>query len=398
MPDFHISPKAPLMFRDGRPFGTSDNIADTLVFPLPSTIAGAIRTAWAESQNNFDYHSNAEKLLKKQVLGPILTSSRNGDTGLLFPAPADSLCLKVEENDSKRIYRLRPLEINNKEEGVDLPKDALLPVFLDTGSEKNKSKPANDPPHFWHQQKMVDWLANDTSNELEAETQGVSTLPIEIRTHVAIEPKTQTSKDAHLYQTAGLDFSSQRIRQNDDAEHKGWTDNEFGLLVNFQDDFPDSYRTIGGEARLGHIEKKEDLWPEQCPAPLVQAFIKTKGFRLILATPAIFDNGWLPNWLDKKTLQGTFGNLKVQLRAASIPRWQAGTSWDMTKSRGGKGMRTAHRLVPAGSVYWFEILSGSPAELSERWLTSISDCRDNDGFGLVLPGIWSMQTKSKETL
>ena len=395
MPEYLITPKAPLVFRDGKPFGTTENMADTLNFPLPSTISGALRTAWAESQSDgFDYSKDAKKLTGKRVLGPLLVKSNNqGQHTPLFPAPADSLCLNSVKTGSSQICRLHPDTLASDDEGTDLPHNDLIPVFLDTG---NKSKPANNPPAFWTLGAMTEWLAEDKARELDASQQGVRSLPVEVRTHVTIKPETQTAKDGHLFQTAGIDFSHQRNSTDTPGETPqfGWQDGYYSLVSWFQEELPNTCRTIGGEARLGQIQACPGLWPE-CPPELADALIHTNSFRLILATPAIFNKGYLPGFLDDN-LRGELGNLPVQLKAVATPRWQAGTSWDMadSKSKHGKAMRTTQRLVPAGAVYWFDILENKTgAELQEHWLTSISDERNNDGFGLILPGVWTKNSK-----
>lgn len=390
MPDYLITPKAPLVFRDGKPFGATEEmaIAETIPFPLPSTIAGAIRTAWAESQESrYDYVNNKEKLIKKRVLGPLLirTHIEKSTSEVLYPTPADSLCLNEEKDKTgKIIARLYPDNISEKDAGTDLP-DKLLPVFLDSES---KAKPAKDAPKYWTQEAIISWLKDETQ-EIDAKQQ-IAALPIETRTHVGINYQTKSNLKSHLFHTSGLDFSQTQ------KEQLGWHEYQYGLLSWFQEEIPETYRTIGGEARLGHIQQQQNLWPS-CPPELSKAYINSKSFRVILATPAIFNNGYLPEWLDDE-LKGKLGNLQVQLRAVSIARWQAGTSWDMadSKSKKGKGMRAIKRLAPAGSVYWFDILNGGQgAELTEHWLTSISDEREKDGYGLILPGIWNKSNSRK---
>ncbi len=395
MINYHITPKSPLIFRDGKPFGTEDNIADTLPFPLPSTLAGALRTAWAESENlDYTKAEDIAKIKKKAVYGPMLTCTENSVTTLLFPAPADSICLNDGESGNK-IYRLKPENIDDAtetmEEGTDLP-DGLLPVFL---SNDNKGKPAKDSPKFWHFDNMLDWLKDDSVCELSAKDQGIQNLPIETRTHVSIDATTHTAKPGHLFQTAGLDFSRQRKTRLTHKKEWGWEAAEYGIACAFQEEIPDDYRTIGGESRLGHIQKNEKLIPE-CPQELSATLATAKYFRLILVTPAIFKKGYLPDWLDETTMQGTFRNMKLKLKAVSVPRWQAGISWDMAatgekhNSKKGKGMRSLKRLAPAGTVYWFEKESGS-FDAQGFWLTSISDehSHEQDGYGLTLPGIWT---------
>lgn len=383
MAEYLILPKAPLMFRDGRPFGAEAGIAETLTFPRPSTVAGALRTAWAESCDQFDYKSGKQQLLAKHVCGPLLAEIDEHGIDVLLPTPADSVCLT--DKGEARIYRLKPGTIDCVTEGTDLPHSELLPVFLQGG---NNGKPEKNAPAFWYLKQFTDWLVDDFIQPFATAGQGVTAPPVEIRSHVAIEPTTQTSKTGHLYQTTGIDFSERRLSQSRDDPQRGWKQTHYGLLSRFSDDIPETFRTIGGEARLGHIRKCEKLWPE-CPQELTNKLNATRTFRLILITPAIFDNGYLPGFVDPKTLEGKLGSLELRLKAAAVPRWQAGTSWDMLEGGKGQGMRKVQRLAPAGSVYWFEVSQGNAGELSNYWLQSVSDQRANDGYGLAVPGIWT---------
>jgi CRISPR-associated protein Cmr3 len=395
MSEYLLTPKAPLVFRDGKPFGTNDNQADTLPFPLPSTVAGAIRTAWAESQPAFDYNNpaNIKSLLNKRVAGPLLlqTDATSGTQEICFPAPADSTCIKSVADDKDWVHRLYPKSNNSTlDEGSDLP-DGLLPVML---MQPVKGKVSSTAPRYWKHHALTEWLSSKTSEPTAAAPMGPLGLPQEVRTHVAIAPDHATSLQGHLFQTAGLDFGrSQRVSKHPDGSHKhsGWNNTEYQLVSYFSEDLPATARTLGGEARLIQIERKAGLWPS-CHPSLKAALLQRKSFRMVLATPAIFTNGYLPSWLNPQTLEGKLGKcpLTVKLRAAAIPRWQAGISWDMTASdsKKGKGMRGVQRLVPAGAVYWFDIIEGDSASLIDCWLISISDERANDGYGLILPGIW----------
>ena len=401
MYEYKITPKAPLMFRDGKPFGVEENIADTLSFPLPSTISGAIRTAWAEAQSdNFNYQAKKKALLNKLVLGPLLTQSNYNDKGeihtaVLFPAPADALCLNTDAG--KKVYRLSPKELG-KGEGTDID-NSLLPVFLDKSA--SKAKPAQDADKFWTLEQISQWQSTENSGVTQAIN--ISLLPKKVRTHVAIKQSTGAAESGLLFQTAGLDFGEIKTSLNPERmADTGWGDSHYGLLSCFQEEIPSTYRTIGGEARLAHIEKTDGLWPD-CPKALATGLINsTNGFRLTLVTPAIFRNGSIPSFIDSKTFEGELGPLKVRLKAMVVPRWQAGTSWDMAESgsQSGKGMRSIKRLVPAGSVYWFEIIAGHSSELIHQWLISMADTnedhfeRQNDGFGLAIPGVWDIQNST----
>ena len=396
MYDYHITPKQPLIFRDGKPFGTSDNaLAETWPFPQPSTISGAMRTAWAESQNkDYSKKEDIKAIKRKAVCGPLLTCHKEGETPqLLFSTPADSICLSNKTDQTNYIYRLSPEKLAEGQ-GTDLH-EKLSPVFLNNAP---KDKPAKNAPLFWHYDKMLKWLKHDNLLEnIPAKPQGIEALPVELRTHVSINPETQTAKAGHLFQTAGLDFGKQQ--KNPEKKYQkqgGWVEHEYGLACSFQEEIPDTLRTIGGESRLGKIEKLDGLIPK-CPQTLITAISKAKAFRLILATPAIFKKGYLPEWISPETMEGSCRGMTLRLHAVSVKRWQPGTSWDMasSESKNGKGMRSLQRLTPAGTVYWFEVLSGV-MDADGFWLTSISDQRECDGYGLTLPGVWNIPENMKE--
>lgn len=96
MTSYFIDPKAPLLFGDGRPFGATE-CAETLPFPLPSTVAGAMRTAYAE-QRGMAFAGSRETLLSLPIAGPLLASrslaNPQGDLEVYLPKPADAVYLQ----------------------------------------------------------------------------------------------------------------------------------------------------------------------------------------------------------------------------------------------------------------------------------------------------------------
>ena len=120
-----------------------------------------------------------------------------------------------------------------------------------------------------------------------------------------------------------------------------------------------------------------------------------KRIRLVLATPAIFSHGWLPGWLilNEDSLIGAPEDapdgLKLKLISACTDRWKPISGWSLEKGR--RGPKAIRRLVPAGSVYFFEVLSGDAENLVKKfWLRSVCDEDQDrrDGFGLAVWGLW----------
>lgn len=415
MTTYLLDPKAPLLFRDGRPFGDAER-AETLPFPLPSTLVGAFRTAYGDARG-LNFATQKDEVLKFRLAGPLLARRTfGGAVEPLFPKPADAVYFK--EETGLRAVRLAPRAIGPESgEGTDLEDVApgLLPLHLPSDS---KSKPAPGAA-FWHLEDFTAWLADDQATDIPAERLGAKPLPVDIRTHAALQPAldgrpaTFASRDGYLFQTAGLDFGPRR-QEPPPGEYKGWEGEEHGLLVRVALDGAapppslNGLRTVGGERRPAWIAQcpdGADPWPT-FPKALRDAFTpEAKGVRLTLVTPALFKQGWRPGWLDEN-LEGTppgCSGLKLKLRAAALDRWQAFSGWDMQPNtphdkRPGGAARAVRRMVPAGAVYWFDILpnpkidAAAQAALIEKlWLASLCD-QDHDrrdGFGLAVPGVWS---------
>jgi CRISPR-associated protein Cmr3 len=239
------------------------------------------------------------------------------------------------------------------------------------------------------------------------------------RTHVKIDRKLGSAEDEMLFRTVGLDLSlkgrSQGIRLAVRVESEGvfLGDKSLGALVAEMDCFG----TIGGERRLAHwmIEKPDkqansaEMQPKAFEGPQIGwSFSKkicesldkqkngNKRVRLVLATPAVFYQGWLPGWLEfnGESIESTPNKiiplgLKLKLISACFDRWRPISGWSLEKGR--CGPKKIKRLVPAGSVYFFEILEGDASALAKNlWSKSVCDDEQDrrDGFGLALWGIW----------
>ena len=119
--------------------------------------------------------------------------------------------------------------------------------------------------------------------------------------------------------------------------------------------------------------------------------------RMVLATPGMFQGGWLPGWIDGRSYEGIIPGTgtRVTLRAAAVGRWAAVSGFSMEKAAGKFGRRPIRRVAPAGSVYYLEQTGGEPLPVDKVWLQPVSDVQDGvfdaarDGFGLALWGLWT---------
>jgi CRISPR-associated protein Cmr3 len=140
---------------------------------------------------------------------------------------------------------------------------------------------------------------------------------------------------------------------------------------------------IGGEGKIVKIEKKES--DNQLMTLMDINFkFENKIFKLYFATSAIFENGWLPRWVNKSTFEGEYKGIKVKLVSCAIGKFNLIGGWDLANNR----PKPMYKAVPAGSVYYFKILDDTPAEKIKEvfHLKNISDINLEEGFGLSLLG------------
>jgi CRISPR-associated protein Cmr3 len=370
MNTYQITPLAPLVFRSGKPFGTETR-ADGGSLPLPSSVAGMLRTASADAKG--EAYSPG---LRNVPAGALLTR-REKDGGLtpLFPKPADALYL--EEDKKTRLIRCSPRSLD-KDCGCDLP-GGLLPVRME---EKIDGKPVPGAA-FWTLRHLEQWGKGLKIDFDAIDTEGEKLPQADLRTHVALDAHTRAAESGKLFQTGSLDLAPQK-------KGDGWADSELVFLARSTAAIHDGLVNFGGERRLARLTQIDGGWP-RCPDDLQAGIENARGLRLTLATPAIFAKGYLPDWLDEN-LQGAppgCPGLTLKLRAAAVERWLPVSGWDLAAW----APRAMRKAVATGAVYWFEIVGGNLAEAAEKlWLAALSDEEQDrlDGFGLALPAPWQV--------
>jgi CRISPR-associated protein Cmr3 len=393
-----VTPLDPFIARDSRPFG-SGNKARTLGWPYPSVIAGSLRSMLGKLSGGFT-NERVQELKEVQVRGPFPCSGEE----VYFPRPLDIL---VRE---KTLYPVRPVpqESFPSGSGTDLPEGVGLAMPEGVGDEDFKPSPV---PAFWSYEKILAWLFK--TEGLLSTPDGNSTwgkgfmpgLKQEDRVHVGIDPQTGASEEGMIFSTSGLDFVGGNPRE-------GYIDLGMALDVRTENkDFRSILSTLdelhpaGGERRLSRWQSTEgeDRAPWICPSTLRNVLQASGGLvRMMLVSPAVFSDGWRPGWLHRKESgqetcwEGTppglssGSGLKLRLVSAVTGRWVPVSGWLIEKGKT-SGPKPLRRMVPAGSVYFFEVTGGDPLELEKLWLQSVCDDRQDrlDGFGLSLWGSWT---------
>ncbi len=390
MESWIIEPREPLIVRDGRPFDPRPGaVASTLPFPFPSTTAGVARSQAGKKEGIFQVTGQKDLLKLKtiQVRGPLLARhDSSGDTWqLLVPAPADALLLEEKDILScKQQVPLKPFA-----DGLFEPPTGHAELAPVGPAVYRAIKPAPDQPAFWYWDMFCKWLSNPEaiSTNLKREELGLSPLKQEQRTHVAMEPDMKIGREGALFTTRGLEFTNRSY----DSSKKGLNNLlRLALWLEVQSNNPTFYpiqeglTSMGGERRVVHWHKSSLPFPT-CPESLAKQISNSGSCRLILLTPACFQEGY---WPDLRTW--AHESIQPVPRAILVQRPQIVSGWDLDK----RGAKATRRLAPAGSVFFLE-LPGTPdqrlAWVNNIWGRCVSDQEQDclDGFGLAVLGNWN---------
>lgn len=371
----------PLLWRDGRPFAAAEGTetgARSLPLPLPSTVAGFVRTQVGKRQGvRFkDDHEALKNLHGLQVCSPLLV---RGDQFVL-PAPRDAVVYK--KDGQPQVMRLKPLN-------SDFDGDCNIPEGIRSLEVTEDLKPESGYT-LWSHSDMTEWLLGQ-----DVVPEKISGLPSETRVHVGIDPTSGKATEGVLY---SVNYKALESLEGEGKEPKQYYPWSIRARVKLQDgEEPEALGFLGGEARPVTVtaypnEKLRDYWFD-CPDEIKEAFTRVKQgnlIRMVLATPALFEHGWRPGWLDKTGsgevhLPRGLSKVKLKLVAAAVGRREPVSGWSLRENR----PRPVRWMVPAGSVYFFEVQSGEASALLESWLRPVSDGEQDrkDGFGLALWGV-----------
>lgn len=385
-----VTPHDPLVARDGRPFGVGQgNRMRGLSWPLPSVVAGSFRTALVKSSGGLDFSGDIpQRLMQVAVAG--VFPVHGGE--LYLPAPNDAV---AEPNENvkgmKFLHRVVPQPITG---GCDLPEDGVRPVMLSELQAGEDFKPA-EVPTWWPVGKYGEWLLG---NDVCFDSSFLGGPLQETRDHVCLDAERGAAAEGQIFATAGLNVARlprfgvdgsrplhERLAEITLSGRITIPASETTLTIGQQFDI---WHPLGGERRMVHWQQEEaETTGWNCPVGIRSTLATATKVRMVLATPAVFQDGWKPGWLTKG-LEGEQSGVKLKLVGARIGRWKAVSGWSLAPPRGPKPIR---RMVPAGSVYFFEVEKpGDAAPLADLWLQSVSDDEQErrDGFGLATWGTW----------
>lgn len=345
-----LNPLDTFFFRDGKPFtmGT-ETWADGIFPPPPSVLYGALRSLWLSEQEDGFSDDNIAKSESLEIKGIFLEI---GDT-LHLPAPLDI----VQVKDSSDVQLLKPelqkaitshkitnIALSSNDEIVEeLDKNSLVRSY-DFNSYLN-----NEIPPI-----VSDYMISES------------------KIGIGRQFDTRTAEEGKLYRVDLQRFKSDdtKIVVEYDFNEKPFNNKKFARL--------------GGEAKAASYTQSEGKVNIEHPLP---EDFDNQTFRLCLVTPAIFENGWLPSWIDETTFEGTYNNIKLKLLsiASSRPLSTGGFGFNkITKRFEPKKM---YRAVPSGTVYWFSFEGDAQTIIDTFHAHSISEINPKQGFGITYVGL-----------
>lgn len=361
-----LRPLDVLLFRDARPFTAGEQfLAEGEWMPSPLTVQGALRTVvFLQNPPNLKEEiGDADTYGRFRMVGPFLAKEGGAATATeYFPVPADVAMV----GGSPQILRV----VDPQAHGVR----TSAPCGLQAGVATTFSAAHVEPyPGGWFDgEALVRYLGGRLDGEPLREEDRPPAVS-ETRTGLRLGESSRTAEPGQIYTIRfwrlrpGFGFTV-------DAECDLLPGE--GLLRLGRKGRMAAYRTLDARKWSGGMEK------------VLSAIQDTGRLKLYLATPAVFDKGWLPSFVGpdgKGEIDLPGGCLQVSLRGAAVPRHQPIGGWDLA----GRKPRPLHRAVPAGSVYFFSVEGDCSIEMLRGLvLRPLSDRNSEVGFGTVVPGVW----------
>ncbi len=399
---YHVlMPRDGFFCKDGRGWFTDgDGRARSLDWPLPTTVLGALRTAWGRAQEKPGTPNLTLEQWRKlaDAIGLECMLAVRRPLGAqtwdaahrMWPSPADAL---LTEQD--KLIRLRPEYIGNKpptlangDDPVALAAEAL---WHPSPQLEGKTKPV---PRWWPEKMFLDWLV-----EGKADVAGSGGPVRRADVRLAIAPVTATAADGMLY----VEEVMEALEADPLSRNTAWEwavacsvhRNRAALPGNQPK--PAEQASLGGGQRPARLDpiRLDPLNPKgppsvfAVPGKLLSEVKNCHRLRLIAVTPLSFERGWLPDGCRVENGEFVWQLLEIKeplvLRAAMVPRPLHVSGWDMVINK----PKDTVRLVPPGSVYVVERQDGKPFEqqhIKTLWLYGLGR-GTNEGFGRVVPGL-----------
>lgn len=388
---YYVRPTDSLFVRGNLAFGDSGEHGTGQMPPPPSLFAGAFRSALlgrdASQLNSFLSQGRCSDAALAQCLGTPevpgdfritwLSLAGKTDAGAtpepIAPLPADLLML------GNTFATLEPRAVAcGVQSAGDLPLRATL---VSAKQEKPKGG-------VYLSAKALSQHLSGQRPEQAHSIESKHLYQRDPRLGIGLNADAHTAEEGQIYTTEGFAFSP----KSDSAPAIFAST---GFLVGLQgvaDLMPkEGVLRLGGDGRSAHYRRVNFT------APVVHNLPgKANRFRLLLQTPALFSQGWLPEGVTLQDdgsyrLQGD--GFQARLACAALGRRDMVSGWDLYQWQ----PKPAQAAVPAGSVYWFDEFDGDFDKLA-AWVNqglwpqnpdTLQQTRRAEGYNRALLGAWN---------
>jgi CRISPR-associated protein Cmr3 len=348
-----------LFFRDGKPFEKSDDVWATGMFPpLPSVIYGALRSAYL-GQNDIGLEEVEEAtsgLRIRNIWYKVEAKNESGKTDYIYlPIPLDLIQRKkLSRTEKVRIedYSLySSTTLKHKPIGFASSSETLLSSEVLTTDEDVEG----EKDTFITDTDFKNYLKGQSINEVYQLNP-----KSEAKIGIARNNDTRTTSEGNLYRVGMLRTNNITIW----IEFEGLPLQKNGLIQ------------LGGERKLARYKSPRSSTFPNTNLPNI-GMEKANVFKLYLTTPAIFKNGYYPMEIFKKA------KVEVKLITCSVGKPLNVGGFDMIKRQ----PKEMFKAVPAGSVYYYKLISGSLKDLENIIkIHNVCEERGNEGFGIAFIG------------
>lgn len=371
-----IEPLDVLILRGNKLFGDPGSYGESVIPPWPSVAAGAIRsrmladdrvdlTAFAQGQAQHPRLGTPAKPGSFTLTGFYLARRKaDGTVERLMAPPAD---LSIVENHagspSARRAQAIPLAAGLAS-SAPLPRHAVLAETMRAKSTRGYWLTESGWTQYLHG-------ALPTAHDL---IKSSDLWRVDERVGVGLATSTRSAEEGKLFSTQAIAFLP-----------------GVGFLVGVQGAIPpaDGLLRLGGDGRGAAIHPIKYALPR----PDYAAICASRRCRLILSTPGLFTQGWLPNGIGPDA-NGSLFNLwgvRGRLVGAAVPRAETISGWDLATW----SPKPAQRVAPTGSVYWLDELDATPEALERLvrqglWSeTCEEEARRAEGFNRLALAAWA---------